>query len=169
MKIGLYVIILILYSPYVFSADDDWTGINLVCEGKAVDELYQFLDEERFRRITVYYKRSQLDVVEGAYRPFEHGRFMEFIFDRNFISNKMEDGDISSGEEYQQKKNNKYFDRQEMVVRYLGIESSDISIRCKSVGLEDAEKAYHSMVEKQKRIFNNKKQELLNEKKKNKI
>ena len=169
MKIKLYVIILILYSPYVFSADDDWSGINLVCEDKAADELYQFMNEERFRRITVSYKRSELNVVEGAYRPFEHGRFMEFIFDRNFLIDKMEDGKVSSREEYQQKKNNKYFDRQEMVVKFEPRESSSIWIRCKSVGKEDALNAYKSMIEKQTKIFNNNKQELLNEKKKNKI
>ena len=108
-------------------------------------------------------------MIEGAYRPFEHGRFMEFVFDRNSLRNEMEDGSIISEDELQQTKDNKYFDRQEMVVKFGPRESSGIWIRCKSVGKEDASKAYKSMVEKQTKIFNNKKQELLNEKKKNKI
>ena len=147
MKNIILGFVLILISPYVLAASDDWTGKFLKCDKKSVKhyansrsdnpkegveefentEFYRFTSDFQLLRMTVYYttrsdSSSHLDIRHGTYGPIPNMvGYMDFAFESTFknvtYTYHGDDNFTKKERDSQQNIGRLYFDRQKLLLK----------------------------------------------------
>ena len=147
MKNIILGFVLILISPYVLFAIDDWNGKFLKCDKKSLKayangrrdnpkegleefentEFYIFTNDYHFIRMTFYYMKtsdsiSHLDIRHGTYGPIPNMvGYMDFAFQRTFknitYTYHGDDEFTKKERDSQQDIGRLYFDRQKLLLK----------------------------------------------------